>query len=181
MRVKSRLVTQLGEQAFPHLPNSAFRELLLQRAPWFEGSLDPVHWSIEVRFARRVAEQFGYGRVWLAGDAAHATGPLAVHSMNIGLQEASEVGRACAFILRAGASMQDLSGYGQAARSRWLAIESEAERITYRDSVPTWVRCNGGRIAGALPASGAVLGQLLTQIGLEHHFPTAPARVQQAG
>jgi 2-polyprenyl-6-methoxyphenol hydroxylase-like FAD-dependent oxidoreductase len=176
-RHKSRLVTQLGEQAFPYLPDSAFRELVVERAPWFEASIEPAHWSIEVRFERRVADQFGSGRVWLAGDAAHTTHPIGVHSMNLGLQEAAELGRCCAFVMRAGATQSDLASYGHDARARWLALESIGDRVRFATSTPSWVRDHATRIVRALPASGHPLRQMARQIGVEVELDSAPPRV----
>ena len=63
----------------------AIAALLAARAPWFGPPRD-VGWSTEVRFERRLSPQFGRGRVWLAGDAAHLTGPAGMQSMNAGLR-----------------------------------------------------------------------------------------------
>jgi 2-polyprenyl-6-methoxyphenol hydroxylase-like FAD-dependent oxidoreductase len=45
--------------------------------PWFRGEADRLEWSGSAEFNPAVADRFGEGRVWLAGDAAHSTGPLA--------------------------------------------------------------------------------------------------------
>ena len=40
----------------------------------------------------RVAERFRTGRVIIAGDAAHASNPIEGHGMNIGIQDAYNLG-----------------------------------------------------------------------------------------
>ena len=104
-RFKSRLTTRLGERFFHHLEEARVRELLRQRAPWFAVGARELGWSVEVRFERRLAASFGRGRVWLAGDAAHLTGPLGMQSMNAGLDEASDL---AARLVRVGRAMDRL-------------------------------------------------------------------------
>ena len=60
-----------------------------QRAPWFTAGVKEITWCTEVVFEQRVAKQFGRDRCWLAGDAAHQTGPVGVQSMNVGMAEAA--------------------------------------------------------------------------------------------
>ena len=47
-----------------------------------------------------LAKQFGRNRCWLAGDAAHQTGPVGVQSMNVGFCEAEALSSALHKILR---------------------------------------------------------------------------------
>jgi 2-polyprenyl-6-methoxyphenol hydroxylase-like FAD-dependent oxidoreductase len=69
-RDKSRLTVQIGEQTYPHLGRDRLEELLEQRAPWFRGRIGEIHWSMAVRFERRLAERFGRER---GGGAPPAT------------------------------------------------------------------------------------------------------------
>ncbi|NIN74804.1 MAG: hypothetical protein GTO01_06180, partial [Xanthomonadales bacterium] len=50
--------------------------LIRERVPWFPVVENTLHWSAAVQFDRRLADSFGRGRVWLAGDAAHLTYPM---------------------------------------------------------------------------------------------------------
>ena len=71
-----------------------------QRAPWFSAGVKEITWCTEVVFEQRVARQFGRDRCWLAGDAAHQTGPVGVQSMNVGMAEAAALAGALRRILR---------------------------------------------------------------------------------
>ena len=57
-------------------------------------------WCSRVRLQRRVAEVFCRGRLYLAGDAAHAYSPATGQGMNAGLQDAANLGWKLAFAAR---------------------------------------------------------------------------------
>src|SRR6266700_2525954 len=59
-----------------------------RRAPWFSATIDEIVWCTQVAFEHRLVKQFGRGRCWLAGDAAHQTSPVGAQSMNVGFCEA---------------------------------------------------------------------------------------------
>jgi 2-polyprenyl-6-methoxyphenol hydroxylase-like FAD-dependent oxidoreductase len=118
-RFKSRLTTRMGERHFPHLDEARVRELVRERAPWFEAELRELGWSIAVRFERRLASSFGRGRVWLAGDAAHLTGPAGMQSMNAGLDEASDLASRLVRVIRGGEGPATLESYGGERRAAW--------------------------------------------------------------
>ncbi|HEY6311975.1 MAG TPA: FAD-dependent monooxygenase [Streptosporangiaceae bacterium] len=54
-------------------------------------------WSSQVRVQRRLAGTFRRGRLYLAGDAAHAYSPATGQGMNAGLQDALNLGWKLAF------------------------------------------------------------------------------------
>ncbi len=54
-------------------------------------------WSSRVRVQRRVAERFRRGRLYLAGDAAHAYSPATGQGMNAGIQDGVNLGWKLAF------------------------------------------------------------------------------------
>ena len=73
--------------------NREFLERLLrQRAPWFKAKIEGFGWSTDVEFQPRLARRYGKERCWLAGDAAHQTGPAGMQSMNVGLIESRTIG-----------------------------------------------------------------------------------------
>jgi 2-polyprenyl-6-methoxyphenol hydroxylase-like FAD-dependent oxidoreductase len=132
-----------------------------------------MHWSTLVRFDRRLAEKFGEGRVWLAGDAVHATGPVGIQSMNLALREAGVIARTLA------SSLQDdrsagLDGYQRACRREWLALLGVEGGPAVTADAPPWVQKEIDRIVPCIPGSGEELSRLLEQIGVRYEIPDVP-------
>jgi 2-polyprenyl-6-methoxyphenol hydroxylase-like FAD-dependent oxidoreductase len=163
---KSRLAVQVGRHAYPYLAKEDLASLIERRAPWFEGSIGDLDWSVAVQFERRLAGSFGQDGVWLAGDAAHLAPPVGVHSMNFGLAEAHDVAVGMAEILRHGGAETLLEDYGRRARETWLALfAAEAGEVEAPKAEP-WVAERAGRIVSCLPAAGEDLAALAGQLGL---------------
>ncbi len=143
-----------------------FHRLLDQRAPWFEPRPQDLYWSTEVYFERRMADPRGKGRVWLAGDAAHQAGPLGVHSMNLGIQEAEELASCIAEGLADPARAQTrLESSAATWRTHWrrlLGLDPLTEP-TELASLPAPV---ASQLARSIPASGKHLAALLDQLGI---------------
>ena len=170
-REKSRLAVQVGSLAFPALDRELLMKLLRERAPWFDGAVREPRWSMAVRFEKRLAGRFGNGRMWLAGDAAHLTGPVGVHSMNAGLWEAQQLAHALTRVVQDGDSPALLEEYGADARARWLALAGPDAAPAATERTDPWVRANRARILASLPASGDDLVALLRSLDLA---PAAP-------
>lgn len=165
-RAKSRLMVQIGQQAYPFLTADYLRTLLAQRAPWFKAPIGPIHWSMAVRFERRLARRFGQGRCWLAGDAAHVAAPGGVQSMNVGLLEADDLTHRIARIIRDGASPDLLEEYNGRQLAEWrrlLGIGAIAQPLSHTSP---WIAQNAARIVATLPATGEHQTALLRQVGL---------------
>ncbi|MCA8927669.1 MAG: FAD-dependent monooxygenase, partial [Alphaproteobacteria bacterium] len=62
-------------------------------------------------FHARVADRWGEGRVWLAGDAAHLTPPFAGQGMNAGLRDAHNLAWKAAMVVRGEAPPAILASY----------------------------------------------------------------------
>jgi 2-polyprenyl-6-methoxyphenol hydroxylase-like FAD-dependent oxidoreductase len=166
-RFKSRLTTMLGEHFFPHLDEGRTRELLHQRAPWFEKGKVEIGWSIEVRFEHRLAAAFGRGRVWLAGDAAHLTGPAGMQSMNAGLAEAHDLAARMKRIRDGQAGLDLLDAYGRERLAEWGFLLGRRGGLRAGPSASEFVAKNAARILPCLPASGPEIAPLAAQLGLE--------------
>jgi len=166
-RQKSRLAVQVGEDTFPYLDESRLMELIAARAPWFEADLGDIRWSVGMRFERRLAERFGEGRAWLAGDAAHLASPVGVQSMNVGLREGHDLARRLIEILRRGAEPDLLASYTAERTAEWRRLLGLERPATAAAGAADWVRRHAERIPPTVPASGADLELLLGQIGLE--------------
>jgi len=166
-RYKSRLSTRLGERFFHHLPDAATSALLRHRAPWFPAEPADVGWSIEVRFERRLAEAFGRGRVWLAGDSAHLTGPAGMQSMNAGLDEASDLALRIDRVRRGEGSLELLEQYGRERASSWRVLLGLDGELRAGPSAAPLVAQSASRLLSCLPATDGELGLLAGRIGLE--------------
>ncbi len=163
---KSRLAVQVGRQAYPYLAKDDLVRLIEHRAPWFEGSIGDLDWSVAVQFERRLAGSFGHDGVWLVGDAAHLAAPVGVHSMNLGLAEGHELAVGLTDVLRHGGTESALEDYGRRSRESWLALFAAEEGAVEAPSADPWVAERAGRIVASLPATGDDLAWLARQLGL---------------
>ena len=162
-RFKSRHFPKVGDDPFPYLVREKLHQLLDERAPWFAGDVGEIVWSMAVRFERRLANHFGRGRVWLAGDAAHLTSPIGTQSMNSGLREARDLARCLASILREDYPLSVLDRYEITHRAEWHRLLGGAQAGPA--AVP-WAREHAQSLLPCLPASGDDLTFLLGQLGL---------------
>ena len=97
-----------------------FVRFLETRAPWFTARPSNLAWSTIVKFEHRLATSFGSGRAWLAGDSAHLTGPVGVHSLNLGLQEGHDLATRIANVLVAGAPTNSLESLNDEWHGAWM-------------------------------------------------------------
>jgi 2-polyprenyl-6-methoxyphenol hydroxylase-like FAD-dependent oxidoreductase len=68
-------------------------------------------WSTRIRVQHRVAQQFRRGRLYLAGDAAHAYSPATGQGMNTAIQDAANLGWKLAFAASSPGSAALLGSY----------------------------------------------------------------------
>jgi 2-polyprenyl-6-methoxyphenol hydroxylase-like FAD-dependent oxidoreductase len=132
------------------------RELLVQQAPWFSAAAGTIEWSALGMFERKLVDLFGAGRVWLAGDAAHLTGPLGAQSMNVGLREAGDLARRIARIVQHGESPAVLEEYGRLRAVEWRSLLAPP-------ASPGDLR---SLLQPCLPATGEELAAMLAQVSL---------------
>jgi 2-polyprenyl-6-methoxyphenol hydroxylase-like FAD-dependent oxidoreductase len=166
-RYKSRLTAMIGERFFPHLDEARLRDLVRDRAPWFEPDLRELGWSVEVRFERRLAGSFGHGRVWLVGDAAHLTGPVGMQSMNAGLGEAADLVGRVAQIQQGKAGLDLVEAYGRERLAEWRFLLGLAGGLRPRASAAAFASQNAARLLPCLPATGEDVPGLADQLGLD--------------
>ncbi len=141
-----------------------FRELLGSRLPWYKSDIEICSWSGVAEFRRALVEKFGQGRVWLAGEAAHLTGPLGVQSLNVGLDEANELALRMADSLRHGSRQPFGPDYDARRGLQWRELLGLEQRAVLSGRSPDWARRNLGRLVSCLPASEADLDDLLDQL-----------------
>jgi 2-polyprenyl-6-methoxyphenol hydroxylase-like FAD-dependent oxidoreductase len=166
-RAKGRLAVQVGPDAFPFLDRDDLVGYATERAPWFDpATVRDIAWSVAVRFEHRLAERFGEGRAWLAGDAAHLAGPIGVHSMNLGLAEAHDLARHLTGVLAETEPLAGLADYDRQWRSTWRTLLAADGPPAVAPGAPDWVVRHAGRVLSALPASGPQLAAMAQSLGL---------------
>jgi 2-polyprenyl-6-methoxyphenol hydroxylase-like FAD-dependent oxidoreductase len=143
---------------------TGLRELLAARMPWQREHLESCSWSGVAEFRHALASQFGAGRVWLAGEAAHLTGPLGVQSLNVGLDEANELALRMADELRHPSRDAFGDDYNARRTLQWQELLGMTQREPLSARSPAWARRHFGRIVSCLPASGTDLEDLLDQL-----------------
>ena len=77
------------------VPDEELRDLLDDSG--LRGTVKAVGWSSQIRLQHRIASTYRCGRLFLAGDAAHAHSPAGAQGMNIGIQDAVNLGWKLAF------------------------------------------------------------------------------------
>lgn len=166
-RLKDRLLMSVGSTLFPHLEQAAMDQLISERAPWFKAIIENVYWRIEVRFEHRLVSAFGRERVWLAGDAAHMAGPVGVQSMNVGFKEADQLCGLYAGLLAGNDSAQAFVDYNARQLSEWRTLLNPATELVVDKGTPPWIAEHAARIVSCVPASGVLLTELLSQVGVQ--------------
>jgi len=141
-------------------------QLIAARAPWWTARPTQIYWSTLALFEPRLAQRFGQGSVWLAGDAAHQAAPVGVHSMNSGLVEARELAARMTRILREGGAAAPLEEFAAKTHEEWQGLLGDGREVRALPGADPWVRQNGARILACVPASGDDLELLLKQISL---------------
>jgi len=136
------------------------------RAPWFVSGVKDVTWCTDVVFQHRVAKSFGHGRVWLAGDAAHQTGPVGAQSMNVGLLEAESLAGKLWQALQDNADITSLENYTVQRLTEWRSLLGIAGGLRPGSTASSWVTEKCDRLLSCIPGSGEDLIQLARQFGL---------------
>jgi 6-methylpretetramide 4-monooxygenase / 4-hydroxy-6-methylpretetramide 12a-monooxygenase len=162
---KDRRAIRLDEPNFDERVRQYIQRVCAHRAPWFRSEVRKVDWSSEVVFERRVATRFGRGRCWLAGDAAHQTGPVGVQSMNMGFMEGERLGGGMLRILQEKAQLSSLEQYGVEQDRSWRNLLGLGGGLEAKGA-DVWVREHRSQLLSCLPGVGEDLVALSRQLGL---------------
>ena len=140
--------------------------LLKARAPWFTGDIGSMDWAVDVQFERQLAKKFGYGRCWLAGDAAHQTGPVGVQSMNVGMREGQMLTAHLTSILRGTGSLALLEEYEQQFHHEWERLLGVRNRLVPSNEANAPRLQDYPALVSCLPGSGEEAEAMLAALGL---------------
>ncbi len=164
---KDRRAARLAQPQIDERIREYVQKVARHRAPWFAANIKEILWCSEVVFERRLVKEFGRGRCWLSGDAAHQTGPVGVQSMNAGFAEGGLLAGMLKRILREQAPLELLAGYNTEWREEWRRLLGLSGGLTARDGAGTWAHGHSARLLPCLPGVGADLTALARQLGLD--------------
>lgn len=105
--------------------------------------LTELAWSSRIRVQRRVADRFRQGRLYLAGDAAHAYSPATGQGMNAAIQDAANLGWKLAFAAAR-------PGEGPVLDSYDLERRPVARHVLAMTHLMFWAEASTGPVASAL-------------------------------
>jgi 2-polyprenyl-6-methoxyphenol hydroxylase-like FAD-dependent oxidoreductase len=161
---RSRLTFQLSV-GLGHAPGEAqLRQLLTSRLPWYGADVRSFEWSGSTEFSPALAQRFGEGRAWLAGDAAHSTGPLGAQSLNAGLHEARDLAHRIGEQLDATSVWRLGVRYAEQRRLEWQRLFGLGPSRPNVERSADWVKRHIAQLLSSLPASGDDLDDLLEQL-----------------
>jgi 2-polyprenyl-6-methoxyphenol hydroxylase-like FAD-dependent oxidoreductase len=163
---RGRFSFQVDEKKPAADTTEALQALVGERAPWFEARIASIDWHTNALFERRLVQRFVGERVWLAGDAAHITGPVGSQSMNVGLREAHDLAERISSIHEGGGANELLAGYATERREEWSMLLGLTGGLQLTGAAPDWARTLAPRLLPCIPASGEDLRRLLEPIGL---------------
>ena len=164
---KERRGVRLAQESVDERIRQYVQKVAKLRAPWFSSGVKAITWCTEVVFEHRVAQQFGREHCWLAGDAAHQTGPVGVQSMNVGMAEAATLAGALRKILRDKAPLNLLETCNREWQEEWGRLLGLTGGLKPRSETSPWVRERRARILSCLPASHEDLARLAGQMALD--------------
>jgi 2-polyprenyl-6-methoxyphenol hydroxylase-like FAD-dependent oxidoreductase len=126
---RHRIIATSGEA--PEAPTREDLQALLdERGPRRGAAIREALWSSRFRIHHGVASSFRAGRVFLVGDAAHVHSPAGGQGMNIGIQDARDLGERLAGVLARRADAATLDGYETARRPVAERVVAQTDRLT---------------------------------------------------
>jgi 2-polyprenyl-6-methoxyphenol hydroxylase-like FAD-dependent oxidoreductase len=174
-------------QTGPPVPVAELQALVDQAG--LGAQITQLAWSARVRLQHRVASQFRAGRLFLAGDAAHAYSPATGQGMNAAIQDAANLGWKLAFAAARPASAVLLDSYDRERRPVARQVLGMSHLAFWGEAatgcVPSVLRHRVAPLAAPLvPAVmarrrlAAAGFRLLSQLGV--NYRGSPLSVQEA-
>ena len=164
-------------QPGPPVPVAELQALMEQAG--LSAQITRLAWSARVRLQHRVASRFRAGRLFLAGDAAHAYSPATGQGMNAAIQDAANLGWKLAFAAARPNSAILLDSYDLERRPVARQVLGMSHLVFWAEAAPGWVpSALRGRVAPlAAPVVPAVMARrhlvaagirLLSQLGVSY-------------
>jgi len=156
-------------QPGPPVPIAELQALVEQAG--LAAQITHLPWSARVRLQHRVASQFRVGRLFLAGDAAHAYSPATGQGMNAAIQDAANLGWKLAFAAARPDSAVLLDSYDRERRP-------VARQVLGMSHLAFWGEAGTGCVASALRGRVAPLAAPLVPMVLaRRHLVAAGVRL----
>jgi 2-polyprenyl-6-methoxyphenol hydroxylase-like FAD-dependent oxidoreductase len=146
-----RVVATLNDA--PERIGGADIQALLDERTSAGATVGEVAWSSRFRVHHRVADAYRRGPVFLVGDAAHVHSPAGGQGMNIGIQDAVDLGETLQAAL-AGADDAALDGYEERRRPVAQRVVALTDRATRMSTL------NGGLARAARDTALSVMGHI---------------------
>lgn len=158
---RSRPGAQPFGQPGAAVPQPELQEML--RSAGLAAHITRVAWSARVSLQHRLAGHFRAGRLFLAGDAAHAHSPAGGQGMNAGIHDAINLGWKLAFAARAAADGGDPQTLLDSYERERRPIDRRIFALTH---VLFWAESGTGPVASAGRSVVAALGAPLLPLML---------------
>lgn len=130
----------------------------LLAAAGLAGRVTAVAWSTRLRLTRRVATTYRRGPVLLVGDAAHTHSPAAAQGMNLGLQDALNLGWKLGLAASSSDPERLLDSYDEERRPVAMISADLTDLVFWAESSPAVL---AGLLRGVLAPLAAPLVPLL--------------------
>ncbi|WP_327092063.1 FAD-dependent monooxygenase [Nonomuraea sp. NBC_01738] len=138
--------------------------------------LTGILWASRFTDASRQLEQYRHGRIFLAGDAAHIHSPMGGQGLNLGLQDAFNLGWKLAAVLRGEAGDDLLDTYHAErhpvaarvlanTRAQALLLIPEPENLALRDIVERLL---------TVPDANRIVAGMISGLDIRYDLPGAP-------
>ncbi|MER7951523.1 FAD-dependent monooxygenase [Streptomyces sp. NPDC096079] len=145
------------------VPGLADLQAVVDRLAPRPARLSGLRWSSVFRISHRIVDQYGRGRVFVAGDAAHIHPPTGAQGMNTGVQDACNLAWKLALVVRGDAGPELLATYdaerrpvgeevvGRTVRHAVKGIDADPEdrRTLLLREAQLLVGYRGGPLSGA--------------------------------
>ncbi len=124
---RARLFLNEPDGAQLPLTLETFRSLFPRACP-LSATLDEPGWMSRFRIHKRIVPKYRVGNVLLAGDAAHVHSPVSGQGMNLGMQDAYNLGWKLALVARGKAPESLLDSYEPERRPIAVSVIEDSDR-----------------------------------------------------